>query len=312
LLADNGKGLFALSLDGHRRLLWRHARIDGLVAAASPDGQELAYVVSVPRPTGQTSFLYLLARNGRVKLVDRASDWIHGVAFLRPPGHPRGAVRLHWIRNDVSNEFLRVRLRVLRAGQVRDVPLHLRPGEFAADLTGYPGSSIYAVEIGSRYGAIDTLLYGLAEGAPEPLHLWDTREPPAWPTPFELVAHTISGIQLYLVACGPNSRIVVGPNAVDNGDLNEGDWPFVALDEHHVTVIPPLHARGEGEAMMLGRHPQPVDLLDLRTGRLERVRLRYFSPQTGAGWVVVHAPRSSDFSALGSGRCATLHHQATP
>jgi hypothetical protein len=247
-----------------------------------------------------------------VRFVDRATEWIHGVTFLRPPGRPSGPVELHWIRDDVRDEFLHARLRVLHGGRPRDVELQLRPGEFPADLTGYPGSSIYTVEIGSRYGAIDTLLYGLAERAPEPLHLWDTREPPAWPTPFEFVVHTISGIQLYVVGCGPSSRIVAGPHAVDNGDLNEGDWPFVAVDERHVTVIPSLHARGEGEAMMLGRRPQPVERLDLRTGRLERVRLRYFSPFGSAGWVAVRPPRSSDVSAFGSGRCASLHHQAVP
>jgi hypothetical protein len=157
LLRDDGQHLWAITLTGKRMLLWRHTRVHVDDIAASPGGRMLALSVSPNRPAVSakdvSSFLYLLAGDGRVQLIDSVREYgtITSPIFLRAPTDPSRHIRLYWIR--AREDFVHTTGRpmrevlVLDAGKPRVVTMALRYNEGPDMISGYPGSSLFSVTL---------------------------------------------------------------------------------------------------------------------------------------------------------------------
>src|SRR5205807_2083774 len=168
---------------------WRHPKVHVYEVAAAPDGQSLAYVLerspSNPGPDDVMAYLYLLEPDGRIELVDQATNFgsLESPVFLRShseiatSGQAQGPVRLYWYRGSQNlkpgTAHLDTRVMVLDGDRLRQVQLGLRPNEAPIEISGYAGSPNLTI-ISFRHDNLPTRGEVLRlEGAPS---LTDWRE----------------------------------------------------------------------------------------------------------------------------------------
>ncbi len=300
LLHDDGRRLWAYELGGRRRLLWRHAEIGrGWVAAASPEGHELAYVV----PAGGHQVLYLLSHDGSVRVVDSVGGggWLHDAVFLRPPSKPSARPRLYWSRVDSTNGRSVYGVRVLGIHDPAPVHVALREGEYPYKLASYPGSPIFTLALGRHVQPpTPSLLLLQRSGQTRTLSRWgellplldiDNGHGVAWLSPGTFVLFARRHVRLFVNDCVyRGSKVVYSGRGIDGGLVDEGLWPLVPAGGSRVLVMPELPRslrRDEGSVMRANEQPLHWAVLDVHTGRLSRTRL-VFSEQ---GWVYVQPDR---------------------
>jgi hypothetical protein len=314
LLHDDGLGLWSYQLDGRRRLLWRHAPIRAEVAAAAPDGSELAYFVYAHG----RQFLYLLSPDGRVHPVDAAAvkkgGWLDDASFLRPSTTPRGRIGLYWVRSMYRRENSLDTIRVLRPDGSLPVAVALRTGEYPYRLAGYPGSPLFTLTLIRRVTPPPGSLLVLPDpsqwrtparvGDLLPLRETDNRHPVAWLSPTTFVLRASDGIRLFDQRCFfAGSKVVYSGRGIDLYGVDEGLWPIVPVGRNRVLVMASLPAsatRDEAATMRANERPLHWAVLDLRTRRLARTKLIFHE----AGWVYVQPARP--FREQGGTRCAAF------
>jgi len=309
LLHDDGRDLWSYRLDGRRQLLWRHRSVEDAVAAASPDGRELAYLVR----TRRRQFLYLLSPNGSVRLVDSVpilAGWLHDAVFLRTAG-PDRAPLLYWSRMESRRKRDLNVIRVL--GPHGSAPVHvaLREGEYPLRLAAYPGSPVFTLALGRRVQPPPPALlldWPELQRTPErfgellPLRDLDNAHGVAWlsQTTFALLAR--GRLRLFDYGCVfAGSKVVYSGQGLDSFLIDEGQWPLVPIGRGRLLVMPQLPAsarRDEAATLRANARPLHWAVLDLRAHRLAQTQLT-FDEQ---GWVYVQPDRP--FGKQGARRCA--------
>jgi len=312
LLHDDGRSLWSYRLDGRRRLLWRHPPIRGEVAAAAPDGSELAYFAYVHG----RQFLYLLSHDGRVRLVDAAAEkkggWLIDPSFLRPSTSPHGRIRLYWVRSVYRHENSVDTIRVLRPNGSLPVAVALRTGEYPYRLAAYPGSPLFTLTLIRRVTPPPGSLLVLPDpsqwrtparlGDLLPLRETDNEHPVAWLSPTTFVLLARDGIRVFDHRCFfAGSKVVNSGRGIDFYGVDEGSWPIVPVGGNRVLVMASLPASATGdEAATMRANERPLHwaVLNLGTRRLARTRLVFRE----TGWVYVQPNRP--FREQGGTRCA--------
>jgi hypothetical protein len=289
LLHDDGHRLWSYRLDGARRLLWMHSARFGRVAAASADGRELVYIGTI----GSQSKLYLLSRDGRVRMIDSAvHGWLHDPVFLRPA--PGTKPRPYWSR---STE----RIRVLGAHGAVSVRVDLRKGEHPYRLAGYPGSPVFTLTLSRLVTPPQPALLMLLRPAAMPrlhelgellpLRDVDNAHGVAWLSPSSFILIAGSKVRLVDYGCAyRGSKVVYSGGGIDDNLVDEGAWPLVPAGPQRVLVmpeLPPSNRRDEGAVMRANERPLRWAVLDLKTRRLTRSPL----PFSERGWVFVQPDR---------------------
>jgi hypothetical protein len=295
LLHDDGRRLWAYELNGRRRLLWSHVEMKGGVAAAAPDGRELAYVASAG---GGRQLLYLLSHDGRIRAVDSVGNgWLHDAAFLRPPSEPAGRARLYWSRADGEHGRSSEGVRVLGPRGPVDIHVALREGEYPYRLAGYPGSPILTLTLGRNVQPPrPSLLLLQHPGQTRTLSRWgellplldiDNAHGAAWLSPTSFVLLVRGQVRLFVNGCAyRGSRVVYSGRGIDSDLVDEGAWPLVPVGRRRLLSMPELPVsarRDEASVMRANARPLHWAVLDLRTRRLSRTPL-VFSEE---GWVYV-------------------------
>jgi hypothetical protein len=312
LLHDDGLGLWSYQLDGRRRLLWRHPPIHAEVAAAAPDGSELAYFVYAHG----RQFLYLLSRDGRVRPVDAAAQkkggWLIDPSFLRPSTNPHGRIGLYWVRSVYRHQKSVDTIRALRPDGSVPVAVSLRTGEYPYRLAGYPGSPLFTLTLIRPVAPPPGSLLVLPDpgqwrtparvGELLPLRETDNQHPVAWLSPTTFVLRGRDGIRLFDQRCFfAGSKVVYSGRGIDRQGVDEGLWPIVPVDGKRVLVMASLATsatRDESATMRANERPLHWAVLDLSTRRLARTSLVFHE----AGWVYVQPDRP--FREQGGTRCA--------
>jgi len=312
LLHDDGSRLWSYQLDGRRRLLWRHPSIRGEVAAAAPDGSELAYFVYAHG----RQFLYLLSHDGRVRPVDAAAvkkgGWLNDASFIRPSANPRARIGLYWMRSVYRRGNSVDTIRALRPRGSLPVAVALRTGEYPYRLAGYPGSPLFTLTLIRRVIPPPGSLLVLQDpgqwrtptrlGELLPLRETDNEHPVAWLSPTTFLLRARDGIRLFERRCfSAGSKVVYSGRGIDLSDVDEGLWPIVPVSGNRVLVMASLPAaatRDEAATMRANERPLHWAVLDLRTRSLARTRLVFHE----TGWVYVQPDRP--FGEQGGTRCA--------
>lgn len=302
LVHDDGSGLWIVPLHGRQRLIWRHPRIAVDQLTAGPGGHELALSITLtyPNPYHASSILYLMRPDGSIETVDAVRNLtrITAPAFIRPPSDPRGPVRLVWVRMSQSRLESSTggppgQVMMSVDGRARPVAIALLDGEGPLEISSYPGTDIYTLDLlrldqepTSLELRLDDDITGAGRPHPGPLRwsslqfIGNTDDPstPAWIRPGEFVtlldhqdaAGWYSSVRVFDWSCGGGSHVA---GAGQRLDLDQGpSWQIQPIDRDHVLVLT------AAEVARVADHRDrsaPWYELNVFTGRLVR---------TGARW----------------------------
>jgi hypothetical protein len=299
LLLDDGRRLWSVALDGTRRLLWTHPRLDPTGVAAGPGGNGVALAGEAVQGSAATGFLYLLGADGSVKTVDvaRNGGTISGPQFLRAPTQPTGPVRLYWIHELDASQFRQTRpwdwkqVWLLDGTVRRRVTVHLRLDEYPYELHGYAGSPLFSLTTFRRDNSptrdevmFDNDSSGMAFsslvslGHFNPLVNTDLAGSVAWTGPRDAVVEVVqlgdpSGYQLrlYRVGCQYDGfHLVHMRSGIDFPSSRV--WQLLPGGPHSVLVV--------------GRGGDVWTSIDVRSGRAAPTRVAF---AVGA-WAFVQPP----------------------
>jgi hypothetical protein len=315
LLHDDGTRLLAYELSGRSRVLWRHPRADVTQMAASPDGEQLAYVVALAPKTKDEVYeiLYLLDRDGSIRVVDAVTKRyiVESPVFVRPANTRRVGARLHWIRlgDKVSRETGRIDSEAMVLGDdgAAKIDMVLRYREAVFQLRAYPGAEMFAITLFRTDNAptrleVLTTDFGAANADSETK--WgsftfeantDAFTGAAWLTPTEFVLPVVQeshgndySLRRYRLGCEyDGAREFYRGTRIGWGSF-DAPWNTLALGTRRVLVLSGRSERAVAEGKTQSARWLSVDV---RSGLIKRTGVVWRRDEGPRAWTVVREER---------------------
>jgi hypothetical protein len=265
-------------------------------------------------PDDASSVLYHLREDGSVETVDvvRNHMLLEYPVFMRSPLHPKGAIRLYWLRTgqDIDWETGRLESEVMvRDGDVKSVSVPLRYGEGVFAIHAFPGNATFTAtlfrrnNVPTRFEVLGNVDHKYDIGSPTRWtsfeHRAQTDSPigVAWLSPEEYVvpvAHEERPrdlrLNLYRTQCERFGSRPLDSSVIDMG-FSEAPWQMMAVGSRRLLVI-----QAQDAARLSGSPAEavPWSVLDVRTGKTNRTLVRWRSE---SAWAWVSPPRATKLHA---------------